>query len=85
MIAIMKKDRVVVLTTHNMEEADYLSDRIMILQQGQVKALGDSLFLKQNYGTGYQVRMIVEPSVASVVSNEVMKVFTSFSAHIFPA
>jgi ABC-type multidrug transport system ATPase subunit len=31
----MKKTRVVVLTTHNMEEADYLGDNIMILHNGR--------------------------------------------------
>ena len=31
----MKKDRVVVLTTHNMEEADFLADTIMIMHNGQ--------------------------------------------------
>ncbi len=74
MVSIMKKDRVVVLTTHNMEEADYLSDRIMILQTGQVKALGTSLSLKQTYGTGYQVRMIVDPKLSELMSGEIIKV-----------
>ncbi len=80
MVSIMKKDRVVVLTTHNLEEADYLADRIMILQNGQVKALGTSLELKQNYGTGYQVRMIVDPRLSQPISAEVAKV--SRSRHI---
>lgn len=35
----MKQTRVVVLTTHNMEEADYLGDNIMILHNGR----GDGL------------------------------------------
>ena len=33
----MKTDRVVVLTTHNMEEADFLGDNIMIMHNGQGK------------------------------------------------
>jgi ABC-type multidrug transport system ATPase subunit len=59
-----------------MEEADYLSDRIMILQNGQVKAIGSSLFLKHTYGTGYQVRLIVEPKITEVVKKEIVKVRT---------
>lgn len=31
----LKKDRVVVLTTHNMEEADFLGDTIMIMHGGR--------------------------------------------------
>jgi ABC-type multidrug transport system ATPase subunit len=30
----MKQDRVVVLTTHNMEECDFLADTIMIMHDG---------------------------------------------------
>ena len=74
MVSVMKKDRVVVLTTHNLEEADAISDRIMILQQGQVKAIGSSLFLKQTYGTGYQVRVIAEPRLSPFVKTEIAKV-----------
>ena len=33
-INLMKKDKVVVLTTHNMEEADFLGDTIMIMHNG---------------------------------------------------
>ena len=61
-INFMKKDRVVVLTTHNMEEADYLADTIMIMHSGQVRAFGDPLFLKQAYGKGYQVNLVVKPT-----------------------
>lgn len=39
----MKKTRVVVLTTHNMDEADYLGDDIMIMHHGQVRAHGDPM------------------------------------------
>lgn len=56
-INIMKKNRVVVLTTHNMEEADYLADTIMIMHSGHVRAFGDPLFLKQTFGKGYQVNI----------------------------
>jgi ABC-type multidrug transport system ATPase subunit len=31
----LKKDRVVVLTTHNMEEADFLGDNIMVMHGGR--------------------------------------------------
>lgn len=31
----LKKDRVIVLTTHNMEEADFLGDNIMVMHGGR--------------------------------------------------
>ena len=41
----IKRNKVVVLTTHNLEEADFLADNIMILHSGTVKHLEDRLTL----------------------------------------
>ena len=38
------------LTTHYMDEADVLGDRIAIMADGVVKCCGTSLFLKKLYG-----------------------------------
>lgn len=45
-----KKDRTIVLSTHYMDEADVLGDRIAIMADGVVKCCGTSLFLKKLYG-----------------------------------
>ena len=45
-----KGDRTVLLTTHFMDEADLLGDRIAILAKGELQCCGSSLFLKQKYG-----------------------------------
>ena len=50
-----KKGRVVVLTTHAMEEAETLGDRIGIMSRGRLLCLGTSLHLKAGYGSGYTV------------------------------
>ena len=50
-----KKGRVVVLTTHAMEEADTLGDVISIMSRGRLHCLGTALHLKNKYGTGYTV------------------------------
>ena len=57
----LRKDRLVVLTTHSMEEADVLSDTIAIMANGVLKAAGTSLFLKNRYGRGYQLKLISCP------------------------
>jgi ABC-2 type transport system ATP-binding protein len=44
----------VFLTTHYMEEADRLSDRVAILHQGQIVALGRPADLKAEHGDGAQ-------------------------------
>ena len=50
-----RKDRVIILTTHFMDEADILGDRIAIMSEGQLRCAGSSLFLKKQYGVGYQL------------------------------
>jgi ATP-binding cassette subfamily A (ABC1) protein 3 len=48
-----KKDRTILLTTHYMDEADSLADRIVILVKGRVICNGSSEFLKMRFGTGF--------------------------------
>ncbi|KAF0981213.1 hypothetical protein FDP41_013001 [Naegleria fowleri] len=48
-----KKNRTVILTTHSMEEADVLCDRITIMSKGSFKCLGSGLRLKNKFGDGF--------------------------------
>lgn len=50
-----KKDKCVILTTHSLEEADVLCDRIGIMTRGIMSSLGNSLSLKSRYGKGYRI------------------------------
>ncbi len=45
-ISRLKGDKTILLTTHYMEEADILADRIGIIDEGRIAALGTSLELK---------------------------------------
>ncbi|KAM5227715.1 phospholipid-transporting ATPase ABCA3-like [Ctenodactylus gundi] len=56
-----KKDRTILLTTHYMDEADVLGDRIAIMIEGSLKCCGSPFFLKQLYGMGYHIVMVKEP------------------------
>jgi len=53
-----KKDRIIVLTTHYMDEADILGDRIGIMSNGIMTCLGSSSFLKNKFGVGYNLTII---------------------------
>jgi ATP-binding cassette, subfamily A (ABC1), member 3 len=53
-----KKNRIIILTTHYMEEADYLGDRIAIMSFGKLRCCGSSLFLKKRFGIGYNLNII---------------------------
>ncbi|GLV40132.1 ATP binding cassette subfamily A member 3 [Carabus blaptoides fortunei] len=58
----LRGERTILITTHYMEEADILGDRIAIMHYGQLQCYGTSLFLKNHYGTGYTLSILVAPS-----------------------
>lgn len=45
-----RSNRTIVLTTHFMDEADILGDRIAIMAEGSLQCAGTPLFLKNKYG-----------------------------------
>lgn len=53
-----KQERIIILTTHYMDEADILGDRIAIMAEGKVVCLGSSLFLKNKFGIGYNLTIV---------------------------
>ena len=52
----LRSRHTVLITTHNMEEAECVSDKIMIMSKGRVIAEGTALQLKKEYGQGYVIR-----------------------------
>lgn len=48
----------VILSTHHLDEADILSDRIAILHKGKLLCSGSSLFLKRHLGKGYRLTLV---------------------------
>ncbi|XP_075034209.1 ABC-type organic anion transporter ABCA8-like isoform X2 [Mixophyes fleayi] len=57
-----KADRVTLLSTQFMDEADILSDRKAVISSGRLKCVGTSLFLKRKWGIGYHLRVQVSPA-----------------------
>ena len=45
--------RTMILSTHYMDEADLLGDRIAIMADGQIQCCGSSIFLKNIYGLSF--------------------------------
>lgn len=58
MLKNYKHNRIIILTTHYMDEADILGDRIGIMTGGKLICLGSSLFLKNRFGVGYNLTMV---------------------------
>lgn len=48
----------VLLTTHSMEEAEALSDRLAIQVRGRLRCVGTPDHIKQTHGAGYQLELI---------------------------
>uniref|UniRef100_A0A8C9ZNJ8 ATP binding cassette subfamily A member 3 n=1 Tax=Sander lucioperca TaxID=283035 RepID=A0A8C9ZNJ8_SANLU len=60
-----KRGRTILLTTHFMDEADLLGDRIAIMAGGELQCIGSPLFLKSKYGAGYHM-VIVKDALCNV-------------------
>ncbi|GMF31471.1 unnamed protein product [Phytophthora lilii] len=55
-----RQNRVMVLTTHFMDEADILGDRIAIMAEGELRCCGSALYLKNQFGVGYNLTIVKE-------------------------
>ena len=53
-----RKGRIILMTTHYMDEADILGDRIAIMANGSLTCLGSGPFLKRKFGVGYQLTVV---------------------------
>uniref|UniRef100_A0A087X6A3 P-type phospholipid transporter n=1 Tax=Poecilia formosa TaxID=48698 RepID=A0A087X6A3_POEFO len=63
-----RQGRTIILSTHHMDEADILGDRIAIISHGKLCCVGSSLYLKTQLGTGYYLTLVkkeAEPSLSS--------------------
>ncbi|OIS96113.1 PREDICTED: ABC transporter A family member 7-like [Nicotiana attenuata] len=56
-----KQDRAIILTTHSMDEAEYLCDRIGIFVDGNFQCLGTIDELKARYGGSYMFTVTTSP------------------------
>lgn len=55
MLKKLKEDKIIILTTHFMEEADVLGDRIAIMVNGDAQCCGSKNYLKEKFGVGYNL------------------------------
>ena len=75
LIEKLKKGKSIILTTHSMEEADILADRLSVMVKGKLKCVGTSLYLKQKYGDGHRVTLNIDDSKSKEVFRTIKKLF----------
>ncbi|KAM4890097.1 ATP-binding cassette sub-family A member 9-like [Sylvia borin] len=74
--ALKAKESGAILTTHYMEEAEAVCDRVAILVSGQLRCIGSIQYLKSKFGKGYLLEIKVkDPESADVLHAEILKIF----------
>ncbi|XP_015840360.1 phospholipid-transporting ATPase ABCA3 isoform X2 [Tribolium castaneum] len=73
LLQVQKNERSILLTTHYMDEADLLGDRIAIMANGELKCCGTSFFLKKKYGAGYHLILEKLPNCNPKKITELLK------------
>lgn len=53
------------MSTHHLDEAEVLSDRIAFLERGGLKCCGSPLYLKDKLGQGYKLTLTKKVSILS--------------------
>jgi len=67
-IKTMGKEKTVILTTHNMDEADRLADRVAIIDHGKLLLLDTPQNLKNRVGEGDILELVVEKSNEAAIN-----------------
>ncbi|XP_058708210.1 ATP-binding cassette sub-family A member 10-like [Poecile atricapillus] len=74
--ALKSKESGAILTTHYMEEAEAVCDRVAILVSGQLRCIGSIQYLKNKFGKGYLLEIKVkDPESADVLHSEILRIF----------
>lgn len=64
----IKHNKIIILTTHSFEEAEYLADTIGIMVEGELVCCGSPSYLKMKYPCGYNVTFIMDGNKSSLRS-----------------
>ncbi|XP_012735452.2 phospholipid-transporting ATPase ABCA1 isoform X1 [Fundulus heteroclitus] len=79
-----RTDRTIILSTHYMDEAELLGDRIAIISKGKLCCCGSPLFLKSKLGSGYYLTVVKREDVSTSTPSN-YSICTSASSNKLPA
>ena len=60
-----KNNKIIILTTHSLDEAEYLGDRIGIMTNGHYICSGTSSFLKSKYPCGFNLNLLIDSKICN--------------------
>ena len=78
---IKSPNRLILLTTHSMEEAEALCTRIGIMAKGKLRCIGSAQHLKTKYGKGYTLTVNSLPVNNEAEFNEKQAILDNFIMH----
>ncbi|CAI9593719.1 unnamed protein product [Staurois parvus] len=74
--AFKNKERGAILTTHYMEEAEAVCDRVAIMVSGNLRCIGSIQHLKSKFGKGYLLEIkLKDTQQVNVIHEEVLRLF----------
>lgn len=59
-LSTQRKGRTIMLSTHHMDEAEVLGDRIAIISKGSLRCCGSFDFLKHQFGRGHHLAVALK-------------------------
>jgi ABC-2 type transport system ATP-binding protein len=80
--ALKKKGKTVILTTHYLEEAQLLSDRVAIVDHGRIVAMGTSDEIIEQYGSGERLEIHGNQQLADYVKTNTELKVTYENGHV---
>lgn len=72
LIRALKANRIVLLTTHDLAEADALGDTVAVLHEGRLRAVGTPTFLRSRFGSGFQLSVLTSAKRAPPLRKLIM-------------
>jgi ATP-binding cassette subfamily A (ABC1) protein 3 len=82
LMAAVKSERSIVLTSHSMEECEALCTRLAIMVDGRFQCIGTSQHLKNKFSEGYQVNLVSGRNVSDKEAN--VAELKKFTVECFP-
>lgn len=73
-ISLIKENRLVILTSHSMEECEALCTRLVIMVNGRFKCLGSPQHLKSKFGNGFKLSIRLNDNTNDNKLKNLMKV-----------